>query len=124
MVVWDIGKRRELSNRLARNMVAHTVPWFRNFVFTKVALDICLVEWIKQLVVLLVTASMIKIVTERHIDTTAIDMSWRRVTDDMSSAEGCLDFAITIDTSWHYWVHMSHYTAFAGRHKQYAMIRI
>ena len=84
MIVINTFDPINASDTLISNSAANFVPRFGNFVFTKVAPNVSFVERIKQ-PFLPLTASSIKIIAKRYINTTAIDTRWRWVANDMTA---------------------------------------
>ena len=83
MIVINTFDTINASDTLISNSAANFVPRLGNFVFTKVAPNVSFVEWIKQ-PFLPLTASSIKIIAKRYINTATIYTRWRWVANDMT----------------------------------------
>ena len=97
MIVVDTDQRINISYFRSANLAPSLTPGLGGQIIAKVLPSTGLVKGVEQLVLPAATGS-VKIISQSDVDTAAVDLSRRRVTDDMTLLQSGDNLGVTVDT--------------------------
>ena len=97
MIVVDTDQRIDISYFRSANLASSLTPWSGGQIIAEVLPSTGLVKGVEQLVLPAATGS-VKIISQSDIDTAAVDLSRRRVANDMTLLQSGNNLGVTVDT--------------------------
>ena len=97
MRVVDTDQRIDISYFRSANLAPSLTPGLGGQIIAEVLSGTGLVKGVEQLVLPAATGS-VKIISQSDVDTTAVDLSRRRVADDMTLLQSGDNLGVTVDT--------------------------
>ena len=97
MIVVDAGECVDISHFRSANLAPSLTPGLGGQIIAKVLPSTDLVKGVEQLVLPAATGS-VKIISQSDIDTAAVDLSRRRVANDMTLLQSGDNLGVTVDT--------------------------
>ena len=98
MSIVDTDQRIDISYFRSANLAPSLTPGLGGQIIAEVLPSTGLVKGVEQLVLPAATGS-VKIISQSDVDTTAVDLSRRRVADDMTLLQSGNNFSVAVDTS-------------------------